>query len=633
MSSAITLTANATPVDRVAKSSESGPEHVVVVQIDSHTECVALCPKQRIDIGRDPSADVFIDDPTLSRRHASLQIREGAAWIQDLRSRNGTFIDGDRVASGALEPGQQARLGKHVFLWVYARPRLPKWQTSHEEFQASFRKYMGEKSPLSMALVDGLARKDLEEVLAGPEGNPILSAAWYAPGVTEVLLRGSKESLGAPLHLLSGGGQRRLNIAEYPADATCGEDLLGILASAHIGRNRPGPEESEEREGSEFVSGRATAKLVAELAKIASSPLSVLIHGETGVGKEVVASEIHRQSARREGPFVALNCGAISETLIESTLFGHERGAFTGAETRQCGVFEQASGGTLFLDEVAELSPRAQVALLRALETRRIRRVGGAKDVSVDIRLVAATHRDLREMIAAGSFREDLFFRIASTELYVPPLRDRRDEIAALAQLFLRAHNRDAACPVERFSRSAMEIMQEHDWPGNIRQLRNVVERAAVLCRSEIITELDLPEELFRLPRALAQALGEANPEGLSFDARMRELEIELLLRALITSRGNRTLAAETLQLPRRTFLHKLKHYGVSPALLDNLDRTGLEPLEKDAGSFKSMVRHQQKRLVEEAIQCCEDATDAAKRLGLTKRRYDLLCKRLGLEE
>ena len=248
---------------------------------------------------------------------------------------------------------------------------------------------------------------------------------------------------------------------------------------------------------------------VALLRRAAQTDVSVLIEGESGTGKEVAARALHVESSRGGGPFVALNCGAIPETLIESELFGHERGAFTGASGQRKGRFEEANGGTLFLDEIGELKPDAQVRLLRVLQERQIQRLGSSKSIDVDVRIVAATHRDLRAMVADGSFREDLYYRLAVFPVSLPPLRERGDDVVLLATRFLRDQGQEQRRDLEAFSEHANTALAAHAWPGNVRELVNVVQRATILCDGRTV-------RLGHLPRELVEA---AFPDGAPEDA------------------------------------------------------------------------------------------------------------------
>ena len=325
-----------------------------------------------------------------------------------------------------------------------------------------------------------------------------------------------------------------------------------------------------------------------QMDRVASSDIAVLIHGESGAGKELVARAIHDYSGRRARPFVALNCAAIPENLQESELFGHERGAFTGATQQRTGRFEQADGGTLFLDEVAELSPSLQAKLLRVLQELTFRRVGGTREIHTDFRLVAASHRRLTDEVEAGRFREDLYFRIAVFDLDVPPLRDRREDIPLLVDHLLEGMRRRAgAATVAELEAAAMECLMAYDWPGNVRELHNALERAAVVATGELIRTEDLPARVAAAGKLRAGAQStpaaplsdraeppqprwwaDAPAEVRDALARFDELDLEALERVAIIASiarngGNLSAVVRDLGIGRTTLYRKLKRYGL----------------------------------------------------------------------
>jgi two-component system response regulator FlrC len=287
--------------------------------------------------------------------------------------------------------------------------------------------------------------------------------------------------------------------------------------------------------------------------RAARSDATVLVQGESGTGKELVARAIHRWSDRAAGPFVAVNCAAVAETLLESELFGHEKGAFTGAVARREGRLEAAHGGTLLFDEVGDMPAAMQAKLLRALQERAFARVGGTAVVAVDLRVVAATHRDLRALVDAGAFREDLFYRLNVIALELPPLRARRGDLPALAEHLVAAIARDVGRPAPRLSRSALLAIGEHDWPGNVRELKNALERAVVLCEGDEVGVDDLPPETI--------AAGGPPPEG--FHARVEAYRRRVIEEALAGCGGNQTRAAERLGLQRTYLARLIKKYGI----------------------------------------------------------------------
>ena len=322
----------------------------------------------------------------------------------------------------------------------------------------------------------------------------------------------------------------------------------------------------------EIEASRGTGAIVAEspamkevvrlLHKVAPAKTTVLITGESGTGKELIARALHDLSPRAESPFVAVNCGAIPEQLIESELFGHAKGAFTGAVAAKRGLFEEADGGTLLLDEVGDLPLHLQVSLLRVLQEGECRRVGDARAIRVDVRVLAATHQDLSQLVAAGTFREDLFYRLNVVGLRLPPLRERCEEIEPLARRFLARHAARLGIAEKPLSPAALHLLLGWRWPGNVRELENALERALVLSEGPEIEPEALPEEM----RASAAPSGPppAPVEGdLSVKRAQRVLEADLIRRALERTNGNRTRAAELLELSPRALLYKIRDYGI----------------------------------------------------------------------
>lgn len=295
--------------------------------------------------------------------------------------------------------------------------------------------------------------------------------------------------------------------------------------------------------------GPAMERVFKLISKVAPTDSSVLIRGETGCGKELVARALHDSSLRAEQPMVAVNCGALPENLIESELFGHCRGAFTGADTARTGLFEVADGGTIFLDEIGELPLSMQAKLLRVLETGDIRRLGDNQTVNVNVRVICATHRDLEQMVEEGSFREDLMFRINTFEILVPALRERTEDIPVLAKHLLRRHRSDGSDDA-LFTDLAMQELQSHQWPGNVRELANVIEHAAILCESMPIGHEDLPSQFGK--RQLRKEIRDASPMTL------RELESLAIAKAVERHEGNKPAAAAELGVSLKTLYNKL---------------------------------------------------------------------------
>ncbi|MEC8987620.1 MAG: sigma-54 dependent transcriptional regulator [Verrucomicrobiota bacterium] len=295
--------------------------------------------------------------------------------------------------------------------------------------------------------------------------------------------------------------------------------------------------------------------------QVAPSRATVLIQGESGTGKELLAKAIHQLSPRSGHPMVTVHCAALSPTLLESELFGHEKGAFTGAHERRVGRFEQAEGGTLFLDEIGEIDETTQVKLLRFLGERTYERVGGSKTLSADVRVVAATNKDLKELVANGEFREDFYFRLGVVELWAPPLRDRASDIPMLALSFLREFAEENAKPVTDFTADALEAVIRYAWPGNVRELRTAVEHAVVLARGEMIELAGLPQSVRN--RGVIQDEKQLAWPHVDKSVTLEEAEKQLIIRTLKECRGNRTTAARNIGISRRTLHRKLNRYGL----------------------------------------------------------------------
>ena len=310
------------------------------------------------------------------------------------------------------------------------------------------------------------------------------------------------------------------------------------------------------RKYSQLIGRSAPMQKVFDLiSQVANTRASVLITGESGVGKELAADALHNLSDRNSGPFIKVHCAALTETLLESELFGHERGSFTGAIGQKKGRFELADGGTIFLDEIGEINPSVQVKLLRVLQERSFERVGGEKPVEVDVRLVAATNRDLKAEIAAGRFREDLFYRLNVVNITLPPLRERKDDIPLLAASFLAEVALENNKKIEGMDNKARMALYNYRWPGNVRELRNVIESSVVLCKGSIVTLEDLPPQV--------RTQDEGNYIRLDLGVNMEEAEREIIRQTLNFQKGNKSRTAEVLGIGRKTLHRKIQEYGL----------------------------------------------------------------------
>jgi transcriptional regulator with PAS, ATPase and Fis domain len=384
--------------------------------------------------------------------------------------------------------------------------------------------------------------------------------AAYAPLVYELLLIDTArpqadafaDELGVALE--AKGIASRRGLAFYPGDGASPQALMTRACALVRGADDNAPP-------GVVVASRAMTELHELAARVAAGTINVLIVGETGVGKEVLAETVHRLSPRNGKAFVTVNCAALSESLLESELFGYEKGAFTGANQAKEGLLEAAAGGTLFLDEVGEMPLALQAKLLRAIETRQILRVGATRPRSIDVRFLAATNRDLEEEVAAKRFRQDLFFRLDGVTLAIPPLRERLDELEPLATTFIQAAARQLGREPPPLAPAALDLFRSYAWPGNIRELRNVLERGVLLAGTGPIDLGELPME--RMLRRFPEAAPAPEPSAGTPRLTIREVEKQAILDALAACGGNQTRAAELLGMPRRTFCTRLKDYNI----------------------------------------------------------------------
>ena len=542
-------------------------------------------------IGRSPPADLPIRDPSLSRSHARVTFERGEVWVEDLGSTNGTWVDGERIRRARVDPGARLSLGATPAAVVSASRGASgaAGVAGHDAFQADLQAEVARARafghPLGLLMVRAPEDAAFGVVLARLRGSlrAFERVGLYSDDVVEVLLPecGDERAATRAVELSAAAGGARVGVAVFPGHATTADELLGVARSA-LGRaraHRP-VQHAEVRtarvvpdapalDGDVVVASDSMRQVMDTVSRIADAVIPVLIEGETGTGKELVARAIHHRGPRRQGPLICVNCGGLPGQLVESTLFGHEKGAFTGADRRATGVFEAASGGTILLDEVGELPPAAQAALLRVLETGRLSRVGSTREVPIDVRVLAATHRDLLDMAEQGAFRQDLLYRLNAMTVPIPPLRERREDIVPLARHFLERAAGGSASQVERIGGDAEVLLLAHDWPGNVRELRNAIERAAVIARSDQVDVDDLPEAVRRLLRPGARTppepevapTGPGAREGLR--ERVRRYEAEMIVEALNRADGHRGRAAEDLGIPLRTLSHKIKVLGI----------------------------------------------------------------------
>jgi DNA-binding NtrC family response regulator len=455
-----------------------------------------------------------------------------------------------------------------------------------------------DEAAIRLAL-SGLLRREGYEVAQAERGDAALQALAsdafdlvltdlaLGAGATgmDVLRQAKQLRPGLPVVMITAHGSEKvaveamkLGAADYvpkPFD----NDEIRLVVGRALERTRLERENRELRERVERAfrfdnligSGAAMRRVFEVIRKVAETDLTVLIRGESGTGKELVAEALHQHSTRARGPFVAVNCAAISRELVESELFGHEKGAFTGADARRKGRFESASGGTIFLDEIGDMAPETQAKVLRVLQERRFERVGGSAPVEVDVRVLAATHRDLEADVKRGRFREDLYYRLKVVEIAIPALRERREDVPALVDRFLGDLAERLGRPKKAIRAAALARLAAGAWPGNVRELRNVVEQAAVLATGDAIEEADL-----RLAQPEAETPGDAGGPDLSFaEAKRRtvlDFERRYLLGALRQHGGNISRAAAAIGMVRQSLQQKIRELGLRDAEWTNGD-------------------------------------------------------------
>jgi len=391
----------------------------------------------------------------------------------------------------------------------------------------------------------------------------VLTASKTVATAVEAMQRGASDFVTKPFEI----DALRIKVRQLLAHGEL-EDEVARLRDEIEDRQRMGP-----------IIGRSAAmqEVFRSIERVAKSRASVLISGESGTGKELVARAIHEQSPRSAGPYLAVNCGAIPHQLLEAELFGHEKGAFTDAIDRRIGRFERASGGTLLLDEIGELEPSVQVKLLRVLQERRFERVGSSESIEVDVRILAATNRDLAAEVESGRFRPDLYYRINVVPIRLPPLRERREDIKLLAESYL-AKACQAADRTVRLSPAAMSALRSYSWPGNVRELENAIERGLALCTNEEIEVTDLPEEILR--GGLAESLREDWRAGrVNFPDTVSRFEGELMREVLERCSWNQTRAAAELGITRRVLKLRMDRCGLDPAEPEKPGRPFASPL------------------------------------------------------
>ena len=511
-----------------------------------------------LTLGRAPDADVFLDDPLVSRHHARLHVGR-TLELEDLGSANGTqcrnvplspherrpVVPGDVFAVGAWLCVVQVGSGP-LFLWTenaFAERVQRELADAARTSRAVALLHLAVDAAGAAPAVEDVLRATLgaHDVVAtvAPARFDLLLPRATAAGVAELADRLSRQ-------LRDLGFAPRVARAIFPADGATAAELLQ-RARRELAPTAPPP-----------AAPTSMARLDALVARVAPGNINVLLLGETGVGKEVLAERVHRLSPRASRPLLKLHCAALSESLLESELFGHERGAFTGALKTKPGLLETADGGSVFLDEIGELPASIQVKLLRVIEERKVLRVGALTPTAIDVRFIAATNRNLEAEVARGAFRQDLYYRLNGISLVIPPLRERAGEIVPLAEHFIREACRHGGRAAPALSPAAQALLRSRDWPGNIRELRNVCERAVLLCTGDAIA----PEHLsLSAPPPSSPQPPTRAPEAALSPAQQRQRDE--VVDALARCAGNQSRAAKLLGISRKTLVARLDAFGL----------------------------------------------------------------------
>jgi DNA-binding NtrC family response regulator len=573
---------------------DAGRRSYLLVVVDGTSSKYDLPLSGVVSVGRAPEADLRVNHPSVSRRHATIRVDPDATRIVDAESHNGTRVNGELlVGTRALRSGDVLSVGDVVMV-VHAAPRQPSRAALDE---AAWMRRVAEELERAITYRRGVAVIAVAGVPRAQRGEALERARGQLRGIDLtgigddgylMLLCPELEADGArdatsriATAVCEVAADARFGCAVCPIDA-CDADSLVSAAETAARHARPGrvarPAEATTRlelgDRTVVLAAPAMLRVFELIERLAASELPILITGETGVGKEKAAWAVHYFSSRRDKPFVAINCAALQDTLIESELFGYQKGAFSGANANTPGLLESAAGGTVFLDEIGELSAVAQAKVLRALDSGCITRIGDRVERDIDVRIVAATNRDVEAEIVAGRFRQDLFFRLGAT-VVLPPLRDRRAEIPVLAREFLAQACAQMDDREMELSPDAIRCFLTYDWPGNVRELRTVIDYVAAATQDSVIGAYHLPDRIAgeapgSPPSGVIAILAELAPPDLPRTAplrnladEIRELEQRRMTEALAAADGVKSRAAELIGMPVRTFSFKLKQYGI----------------------------------------------------------------------
>ncbi|MBX3249548.1 MAG: sigma 54-interacting transcriptional regulator [Myxococcales bacterium] len=549
---------------------------------DGLVSTVPLPSSGDLVIGRSEEADIKVEGSGVSRRHARLHVGSELR-VEDLGSTNGTFVNYERLERGSaarLAPGWMFELGSTMFILQGGHHALHSRRLwTHVDFEVRLAEECaragrcGAQFVLARVRVTDRrgTRAPLHDVVLGCMRPGDVLGACAADDFEALVLDASFDEAREIVERVTSrlramGVEVRSSLASYPDDGRAPAALM-THAGAEVERSSKRDASKRDASTSIVVASASMERLYELVERVSTSEVNVLLLGETGVGKEIFAERIHAWSPRARGPLVRLNCAALPEALLESELFGHERGAFTGASAAKPGLLETAEGGTVFLDEIGDMPTSLQAKLLRVLEERSVRRVGALQSHHIDIRVVAATHKDLEREAHEGRFRQDLFFRLNGVAIMVPPLRERLEEIEPLARMFVAAACQQQGRPTLEIDAEALQALRGYAWPGNIRELRNVAERAVVLCTHTTIAREHLPDKVSGFVQSRSTKRDErvppADPSTTALKAGIKEHERQLIMDALARTDGNQTRAAKLLGVSRRTLISRIEEYGL----------------------------------------------------------------------
>jgi len=582
-------------------------------------QLLILSEDKQLMIGRRETSEIcLIKDEQVSRNHSLITVQSGIVKVTDQGSTNGTIVNGRSVKEKTLEDGDELLIGSTQIQFYV--PTSVGDSTSgialrtHNYFETRLKeeldrtsRYDRSLSLMMIALDDKTIVKDLGKTGYNAKkktfiGNLVMTLrnmirtmdilACYASDEIELMLPETTKDeaflLAQRIHKESMVNLKvpvNIGIASYPEDALSQELLIDKTRQAmKLSKLQKGDKIADIKDSNIktitvpnqniIVKNEKNKQIFDMVNRVAGSNISVLVQGETGVGKEIIAEAVHYNSPRKDKPLVSVNCAAITETILESELFGHEKGSFTGADRLKIGLFETAKGGTVFLDEISEMPVKIQAKLLRVLQNRKIMRVGSSTEIDVDVRVVAATNRNLEECVEKGHFREDLFYRLNAITIIVPPLRERKDEIPPLVQLFTEEFSNENGKKIKGISPEAIALITKYDWPGNIRELRNCIERAVVVAEGDMIYKEHLAAKVFKAP-IMKRPLEEDNDREFGTEDIERETTIgdmrdivqsyekKIIINALKKVNWNQTKAADILKIPRRTLVSKIKKYDI----------------------------------------------------------------------